>query len=63
MPFPGTIDLGKFRVVEEEERQRPCKGADGYLLRQRAVIRRNEELVNLKQRNDYTVYCDDEDCK
>jgi hypothetical protein len=53
MPYPGTIDLGKFRVVEEEERQRPSEGADGYLLRQRAVIRRNQELVKLEQRNDY----------
>ena len=60
--FPGTIDLGKFRVVYEEERQ-PSDGTDGYLLQQRAVIRLNEELVKLEQRDDYTVYCDDENFK
>ncbi|MSP38762.1 MAG: OsmC family peroxiredoxin [Deltaproteobacteria bacterium] len=61
--FPGTIDLGKFRVVYEEERQRPSDDADGYLLQQRAIIRLNEELVKLEQREDYTVYCDDEKFK
>ncbi len=57
--FPGTIDLGKFRVVYEEQRERPSDNSDGYLLQQRAVIRLNEELVKLEQREDYTVYCDD----
>jgi uncharacterized OsmC-like protein len=61
--FPGTIDLGKFRVVYEEERERPSDGTDGYLLQQRAIIRLNEELVKLEQRDDYTVYCDDEKFK
>ena len=61
--FPGTIDLGKFRVVYEEERERPSDGADGYLLQQRAIIRLNEALVKLKQAEDYTVYCDDENFK
>jgi uncharacterized OsmC-like protein len=60
---PGTIDLGKFRVVYEEERERPSDGADGYLLQQRAIIRLNEALVKLKQAEDYTVYCDDENGK
>jgi len=60
---PGTIDLGKFRVVYEEERERPSDGADGYLLQQRAIIRLNEALVKLKQAEDYTVYCDDEKFK
>lgn len=60
---PGTIDLGKFRVVYEEERERPSDGADGYLLQQRAVIRLNESLVKLEQAEDYTVYCDDEKFK
>ena len=60
---PGTIDLGKFRVVYEEERERPSDGADGYLLQQRAIIRLNEALVKLKQVDDYTVYCDDEKFK
>ncbi len=60
---PGTIDLGKFRVVYEEERQRPSDGTDGYLLQQRAIIRLNEALVKLEQAEDYTVYCDDESFK
>jgi uncharacterized OsmC-like protein len=61
--LPGTIDLGKFRVVYEEERERPSDGSDGYLLQQRAIIRLNEALVKLKQADDYTVYCDDEKFK
>ena len=61
--LPGTIDLGKFRVVYEEERERPSDSADGYLLQQRAVIRLNEDLVKLAQQDDYTVYCDDENFK
>ena len=61
--LPGTIDLGKFRVVYEEERERPSDGADGYLLQQRAIIRLNEDLVKLAQQEDYTVYCDDENFK
>jgi uncharacterized OsmC-like protein len=60
---PGTIDLGKFRVVYEEERERASDRADGYLLQQRAVIRLNEALVKLEQAEDYTVYCDDEKFK
>ena len=61
--IPGTIDLGKFRVVYEEERERPSDGADGYLLQQRAIIRLNEALVKIEQAEDYTVYCDDENFK
>jgi uncharacterized OsmC-like protein len=60
---PGTIDLGKFRVVYEEARERPSESADGYLLQQRAIIRLNEALVKLKQAEDCTVYCDDEKFK
>jgi uncharacterized OsmC-like protein len=60
---PGTIDLGKFRVVYEEERERPSDGVDGYLLQQRAIIRLNEALVKLEQPEDYKVYCDDEKFK
>ena len=60
---PGTIDLGKFRVVYQEERQRPSDGADGYFLQQRAIIHLNEDLVKLEQQEDYTVYCDDENFK
>jgi len=61
--LPGTIDLGKFRVVYEEERERPSDNSDSYLLQQRAIIRLNEELVKLVERDDYTVYCDDEKFK
>ena len=32
-------------------------------MQQRAIIRLNEALVKLEQRDDYTVYCDDEDFK
>ena len=60
---PGTIDLGKFRVVYEEERERGFGDSDGYLLQQRAIIRLNEALVNIEQPEDYTVYCDDENFK
>jgi uncharacterized OsmC-like protein len=58
--LPGTIDLGKFRVVYEEQRERSSDDSAGYLLQQRAIIRLNDELVKLEQREDYTVYCDDE---
>ena len=61
--IPGTIDLGKFRVVYEEERERRSDGSDGYLLQQRAIIRLNEALVKIEQQEDYTVYCDDENFK
>ena len=37
--IPGTIDLGKFRVVYEEEREHGSGESDGYLLQQRAIIR------------------------
>lgn len=60
---PGSIDLGKFRVVYEEERERPSGRADGYLLQQRAIIRLNEALVKIEQQDDCTVYCDDENFK
>ena len=61
--LPGTIDLGKFRVFYEEERERAFDDADGYLLQQRAIIRLNEDLVRIEQQDDYTVYCDDENFK
>jgi uncharacterized OsmC-like protein len=54
---PGTIDLGKFRVVYAEQRE--CPVDDGYVLQQRAVIRLNEELVKIERAEDYTVLCDD----
>ena len=60
---PGTIDLGKFRVVYEEEREQGSGDPDGYLLQQRAIIRLNEALVKIEQPEDYTVYCDDENFK
>ena len=56
---PGTIDLGKFRVVYEEERERASDGADGYFLQQRALIRLNEDLVKIERAEDCTVLCDD----
>lgn len=56
---PGTIDLGKYRVVYEEERRSTADEANGYLLLQRAIIRLNEELVKLERSEDYTVHCDE----
>ena len=56
---PGTIDLGKFRVVYEEERERASDGTDGYFLQQRAIIRLNEALVKFERAEDYTVLCDE----
>lgn len=56
---PGTIDLGKYRVVYEEEREPTAEETDGYLLQQRAVIRLNEELVKLERAEDTTVLCDE----
>jgi uncharacterized OsmC-like protein len=60
---PGTIDLGKFRVVYEEEREHRSDATDGYVLQQRAIIRLNEALVKLERPEDYTVYCNDEEFK
>ena len=56
---PGTIDLGKFRVVCEEERERASDGTDGYFLQQRAIIRLNEALVKIERAEDYAVLCDE----
>ncbi len=56
---PGTIDLGKFRVVYEEERERASDGSEGYFLQQRAIIRLNEELIKIERTEDYTVLCDE----
>ncbi|HME61190.1 MAG TPA: OsmC family protein [Candidatus Binatia bacterium] len=60
---PGTIDLGKFRVVYEEKREQASGAPDDYLLQQRAIIRLNEALVKIEQPEDYTVYCNDENFK
>ena len=60
---PGTIDLGKYRVVYEEERQPAAEKTDGYLLQQRAIIRLNEPLVKLECADDTTVLCDDKPFK
>ena len=57
--IPGTIDLGKFRVVYEEEQEHGSGESDGYLLQQRAIIRLNEALVKIEQPDDYAVYCDE----
>jgi len=56
---PGTIDLGKYRVVYQEERKSAAEDTDGYLLQQRAIIRLNEGLVKLERSEDATVLCDD----
>jgi uncharacterized OsmC-like protein len=61
--LPGTIALGKFRIIYEEERQRSSSDADGYLLQQRALIRLDEDLVRLADQEDYTVYCNNDDFK
>ena len=61
--IPGTIDLGKFWVVYEEEREQGSGDSGGYLVQERAIIRLNEELVKLAQQEDYAVYCDDENFK
>ena len=60
---PGSIDLGKFRVVYEEQRERQGDDSDGYLLQQRAIIRLNEELVRIAQQDDFVVYCNDDKFK
>src|SRR5580765_5943831 len=60
---PGTIDLGKFRVVYEEEREHGSGDSDGYLLQQRAIIRLNEALVKIEQPEHYTVERADENIK
>lgn len=60
---PGSIDLGKFRVVYEEQRKRGASESDGYLLQQRAIIRLNDDLARLAAQDDYTVYCNDEKFK
>ena len=61
--IPGTIDLGKFRVVYEEEQEYGSSESNGYLLQQRAIIRLNEALVKIEQPDDHAVYCDDENFK
>ena len=56
---PGTIHLGKFRVVYEEEREPSRDGGEGYFLRQRAVVRLNDVGAGLKPAPTYTVLCDE----
>lgn len=56
---PGTIDLGKFRVAYEEERETSGNDAD-YILVQRAVIRLNDQLSRIESVADLTVSCDHE---
>jgi uncharacterized OsmC-like protein len=55
---PGTIRLGKFKAVCEEERE-SAEGNDGYVLQQRAIVRLNDDLVRIKRAEDYTVLCDE----
>jgi OsmC-like protein len=54
--LPGTIDLGRFRLFYDEERQ---SSSESYLLQQRAVIRLDHELLKLEEQDDYTILCDD----
>jgi uncharacterized OsmC-like protein len=56
--FPGTIALGKFRILYEEEPQRSGVDHDRYLVQQRAIIRFNEDPVRVA-----TVYCNDDHFK
>src|SRR6185503_10332790 len=60
---PGTIDLGKFRVVYEEEREHGPGNSADYLLQQRAIIRLNKALAKIEQPEDYTAYWSDENFK
>ncbi len=60
---PGTIALGKFRIIFEEDRQPSSTDTCGYFLQQRALIRLNEDLVRLAEQEDYTVYCNDDEFK
>jgi hypothetical protein len=55
---PGTIRLGKFKAVCEEERE-SAEGNDGYVLQQRAIVRLNDDLVRINRAEDYTVLCDE----
>jgi hypothetical protein len=50
--LPGTIALGKFRIIYEQERQRSSTAAGDYLLQQRAIIRLDEDLVRLADQED-----------
>src|SRR6516164_6725483 len=62
-PLPGTIALGKLRIIFDEEWQRSSTDTNGYFLQQRAIIRLDEDLVRLADQEDYTVYCKDDEFK
>lgn len=55
---PGTIEIGKFRIAYEETRA--PDGTEAYFLRQRALIRLNNDLVKIERSTDTTVLCDEE---
>ena len=61
--LPGTIALGKLRIIFDEEWQRSSTDTNGYFLQQRAIIRLDEDLVRLADQEDYTVYCNDDEFK
>ena len=61
--LPGSIALGKCRIIFEEDRQPSSTDPGGYFLQQRALIRLNEDLVRLDEQEDYTVYCNEEEFK
>jgi hypothetical protein len=55
---PGTIEIGKSRIAYEETRG--SDGTQAYFLRQRALIRLNNDLVKVERSQDTTVLCDEE---
>jgi uncharacterized OsmC-like protein len=61
--LPGTIALGKFRTLYEEEPQRSGVDHGRDLVQQRAIIRLNEDPVRVAEQEDYTVYCNDDHFK
>jgi uncharacterized OsmC-like protein len=56
---PGTIHLGKFKAVCEEEREPSHDSGEGYFLQQRAIIRLNDVGAGLKPAPTCTVLCDE----
>ena len=61
--LPGTIALGKFRILYEEEPQRSGVDHGRDLVQQRSIIRLNENPVRVAAQEDYTVYCNDDHFK
>jgi hypothetical protein len=53
----GTIDLEKLWVVSEAERERQSDCVGSLSAAARAIICRNEELVELKKLEGHMVWC------